>query len=82
MIAKVRPDTYNAWLRRVRSGRCDFGLSMPAYVAYGAGFRLWVWPDAQKEWLRRIRNGHSYVRLYKIWFAYGGSLLDRASKTT
>ena len=63
MFAKVRPDTYNEWLRRVRSGRCDFGLSMSAYAAYGAGFRLWVGPDTHKEWLRRVGNGYSYVRL-------------------
>ena len=27
VLAKVWPDTYKEWLRRVRSGLCDFGLS-------------------------------------------------------
>ena len=45
MFAKVRPDTYNEWLRRVRSGRCDFGLSNVRLCRLWSGFRLRVFPD-------------------------------------
>ena len=65
MFAKVRPDTYNEWLRRVRSGRCDFGLSNVRLCRLWSGFRLWVWPDTHA--LEMAIPTSVYVSMVNLW---------------
>ena len=65
MFAKVRPDTYNEWLRRVRSGRCDFGLSNVLLCRLWSGFRLWVWPDTHA--LEMAIPTSVYVSMVNLW---------------
>ena len=65
MFAKVRPDTYNEWLRRVSSGRCDFGLSNVRLCRLWIGFRLWVWPDTHA--LEMAIPTSVYVSMVNLW---------------
>ena len=65
MFAKVRPDTYNEWLRRVRSGRCDFGLSNVRLCRLWSGFRLWVGPDTHA--LEMAIPTSVYVSMVNLW---------------
>ena len=65
MFAKVRPDSYNEWLRRVSSGRCDFGLSNVRLCRLWNGFCLRGRPNAHA--LEMAIPTSVYASMVNLW---------------